>query len=324
MKTNMLHWLTVAALLSGGSSAIAADPVAVDGYAAIVNDRVITVTDVLAIVQPIQRQLLQTYEGEELETRLRQAFTDARDSLIEQALILEEFEEQEGSLPEQIVDERIDGIIHERFNDDRAAFMQALAEDRLNPEDFRQQIRDQVVVSILRRQEVTDRVMISPRDVRARYDEKADEYSVPAKAKASMIVLNKGTTSEDNSAKQEEAEQVLARLEEGEDFAAVAREVSEGSHASRGGDWGWIDPTILTPKLRTALDAIEAGQHSGIIDVGEELYILKVDARQNASVVPYEEVRDELKSELRQEIAASLYNAWAERLKNKHFIKLFE
>ena len=324
MKTNMLHWLTVAALLSGGSRAIAADPVAVDGYAAIVNDRVITVTDVLAIVQPIQRQLLQTYEGEELETRLRQAFTDARDSLIEQALILEEFEEQEGSLPEQIVDERIDGIIHERFNDDRAAFMQALAEDRLNPEDFRQQIRDQVVVSILRRQEVTDRVMISPRDVRARYDEKADEYSVPAKAKASMIVLNKGTTSEDNSAKQEEAEQVLARLEEGEDFAAVAREVSEGSHASRGGDWGWIDPTILTPKLRTALDAIEAGQHSGIIDVGEELYILKVDARQNASVVPYEEVRDELKSELRQEIAASLYNAWAERLKNKHFIKLFE
>jgi parvulin-like peptidyl-prolyl isomerase len=272
----------------------------------------------------VQRQLLQTYQGEELETRLKQAFDDARDSLVEQALILEAFEEQGGTLPPQVVDERVNSVIHSRFNDDRAAFLQALEEDRLTPERFRDQIRDQLVVSILRRQEVTDRVIISPRDVRARYDAKADEYSVPAKAKVSMIVLNKGATDEDLLAKKEEAEQVLQRLGAGEDFAAVARDVSEGSRAARGGDWGWVDTAILKEDLRTAADGLEAGTHSGVIDAGDEFYILKVEARQNASVVPFEEVREELTAELRQEEAAKLFDTWIDRLKNKYFVRIYK
>ncbi len=300
-----------------------AEPVPVDGYAALVNDRIVTVTEVMATAQPIQRQLQGRYTGEELEERMLAAYREALDSLVERALILEDFESQEGDIPAQVVDDRIDEIIYDRFDNDRAAFLEALAEERVSPEEWRKQVKDQIVIGLLRRQEVADRVSVSPRDVHALYDKRAEEYHVPARTKVSMVVLNKGGTPEDRAVKREEARQVLARLEAGEDFAGLARAVSEGSRASRGGEWGWIDPGILRPELQDALQHIEPGDHSPVLEVGDELYILKVEARQNASVVPFDEVRDDLEEELRQAAAADLYAAWIARLRSKHFVKLY-
>lgn len=295
----------------------------VDGYAAIVNDRIITVSDVMQVVQPIERQLRETYQGDELQVKMEEAFKDARDSLVERALILVDFEHQEGQLPERAIDDRIDDIIRERFNNDRTALLETLAEERITPGEWRDQVMEQIVISLLRRQEVSQRINISPADVRARYEEHIEEYHVPEKVKLRMITLNKGATEEDRQVKRKEAEQILARLKEGEDFANLAKQSSEGSKASRGGDWGWTDPAILRPELRAVAEKLEAGMTSGILDLGEELYILRVEARQNASVIPMEDVQEDLALELRKEIGQRLYEEWMARLKNKYFVKIY-
>jgi len=300
-----------------------AQEIPLDGYAAIVNDRIITVSDVMAVVQPLERQLRATYEGEEFESRMVEAFTDARESLIERALILEEYESQEGALPEQAIDERIEQIISERFNNDRGAFMDALAQQRITMDVWRKQVEEQIVISILRRQEVNNRINVSPSDVRELYEQRLSEYKLPAKAKLRMIVLNKGSTPEDQKVKREEAQNILAKLRAGEDFAVVARSVSEGSKAQRGGDWGWTDPDILRPELQEAVHDLQPGQISDIVEVNDELYIVKVEARQNASVVPFEEVQQELEEELRRAEAERLYETWINRLKSKYFVKIY-
>jgi peptidyl-prolyl cis-trans isomerase SurA len=323
-KHIFIHTITSFLLLGMLAHAQLLNPqIPIDGYAALVNDRVITVGDVMATVQPIERQLKATYAGEELEEKMLDAYQDARNALVERSLILEEFKKMEGNLPERVVDNRLNDIISERFDDDRTAFLKALSDEGVTLEEWRNQVRDQLVITILRRQEIVDRIVISPSAVRNLYDERQKEYQVPEKVKLRMIVLNKGTTPEDMEVKRTEAQQILDRLSAGEDFEAVAKEVSEGSKASRGGDWGWIEPTILQEDLAQAAAALEAGQYSSVVNLEEEIYILFIEARKNASVISFNEVREDLDRELRQAEGKKLEQEWMARLKSKHFVNIY-
>ena len=75
---------------------------------------------------------------------------------------------------------------------------------------------------------------------------------------------------------QAEAEKVFQRLKGGEDFAAVARQVSTDSTASDGGNMGLIDPVTLRSEFRDALQGVAWGQITGIIRVPSGYAILKV------------------------------------------------
>jgi len=304
--------------------ALHAEPIPVDGYAAMIDNRVITVSDVLEVVQPVERQLREVYTGEDLATRLQEAYREALKSLVDRALILEDFERQEGDIPPRMVDERVEELINERFNGNRAALLAALSEGRVTPEEWRRQLKEQMIIGLLRRQEVVSRISVSPREVRDLYDERIDKFHVPEMVQVRMIVLNKGTTPEDEAAKRQQAQQVLDLLVGGEDMAALAREHSEGSRAARGGDWGWIDPSILNPLLVAVVQSLEPGQYSEAIDTGDALYIIRVEARRNASVIPFEEARKDLEEELRREASSILYEAWIDRLRGQHFVRLYE
>lgn len=80
------------------------------------------------------------------------------------------------------------------------------------------------------------------------------------------------------------AQQVLARLQRGEDFAAVAREVSIDPHASEGGFLGDVDPATLRPELREALRTLKPGQISAVAKVSTGFVILKLLAAQQEAV----------------------------------------
>jgi peptidyl-prolyl cis-trans isomerase SurA len=295
----------------------------VDGYAATVNARVITLGDVVAYVQPIQMRLAESYEGEELEKKLNAAMSEQLDVLIERALILEEFALKGGTIPDRLVDDRINGMISDRFKNDRAAFLQALADERMTMEDWRDEIRNQLIVSILRRQEVSDRVLVSPRSARDSYDAQIDKFRIREQVKLRMIVLHKGSTPEDLKVKRQEAEGIRGKLIAGENFEALAKTESEGSRAAEGGDQGWIEPSSLRTELAAAATHLEAGRISDVIAAGDELYILKVEARKNASIIPFEEARAGIEKELRMAEEERLYKAWIERLKGKFHLKIF-
>lgn len=73
-----------------------------------------------------------------------------------------------------------------------------------------------------------------------------------------------------------EADKALQRLKAGEDFAAVAKQISTDTTASDGGYMGQIDPGTLRPELRNALQGLSPGQITGIIHLSSGYAILKV------------------------------------------------
>jgi parvulin-like peptidyl-prolyl isomerase len=323
MKIGHFHkWIVAAAVLPTLFAAAKVFGLPVDGYAALVNNRVITVGEILAMIQPIRAQLAETYDGRELETKMEQAYQEGLDALIERALILEEFTAMGGNLPDRAVDDQINVMINERFKNDRAAFLEALAEDRMTIDDWREETRNRLIVNLLRRREITDRVIISPRAIRELYESRMAQYQIPEQIQLRMIVLHKGASSNDQAVKRKEAKNIREKLLAGSDFAELAKSSSEGYKAADGGDQGWMDPKKLRQELADVIAKLAPGRISEVVETEGDYYILKVEAKKNASIIPLDDVRGQIERELRKGEEERMYKAWIERLKRKFFVKI--
>jgi peptidyl-prolyl cis-trans isomerase SurA len=298
--------------------------VEIDGYAARVNDRVITRGEVMEAMAPLLQELYRNYQGPELEAELEKAYISVRSDLVERALIMEAFKARETPIPDQYVNDEIRRVISERFKGDKALFEQVLTQQKKTREEYMDMIREQIAVGIMTSEEVYRRARVTPEQVRETYEADRENYSIPEKVKYSVIVLNRGATADDQAVKKNEAESVRTQLVEGADFSETAKAVSEGSRASEGGAFPWMQPKDVRPELQEVLRTLPAGEISEVIATEAELYIVKVDARQRAGYKSFDEVRQTIKNELNAKERDRLKSRWIARLTKDHYIELYD
>ncbi|MFC1497986.1 peptidylprolyl isomerase [Verrucomicrobiota bacterium] len=290
----------------------------IDGIAARVNGKIITVGDVLMTLRPVQRQLAGIYRGDELRAKLKEAYKKALNTLIAKQLILDYYEKQKVFIiPEWMVDERVERIVRDMFQGDRGKMLSALTKEDIDYDQWRNEIRDHVIIFYMRKMKVDDHVSISPQTIREIYEKDPDNFKIPEKVKLRMIVINKSLSDRDNREKQLQAWDIRNRLIAGEDFAALAKQLSEGSKAKAGGDWGWIELTMLRPELSEAVTFLKSGQTSKIIETEEELYILRIEGRTNETMAPFKDIQPRIEAKLRREEVNRLYEAWINRLEEE-------
>jgi len=296
----------------------------VDGCAALVNDRIVTVTEVMAAMQPVERQLREISQGAELDRKLEETYEKALQALIERELILDAFRQQKAmNLPDKIVQGRTEEIVRTKFGNNRAAFRKALDGEGLTLEEWQENLKKSMIVAFLRDREVNSKISVSPRDVLTAYKKARDTFCTPEQVHLRMIVINGGKTDEEIVVKRKQAEDVRKQLLAGMPFDDMAKQVSEGTRAQDSGNRGWIDPDSRRPELATAIRALKTGDISDVIPAGGDFYILKVEGRRDANVIPFEKVQDTLRTELEKQEAKRLYDTWMVRLKQKAFIKKY-
>lgn len=298
--------------------------VEIDGYAAKVNDRVITHSEVREALSPILPELYRTYQGAELEAELEKAFVKTLDQLIERALIMEAFKERGGQIPDQYVNDEIKRVIAERFKGDKAMFEQVLAEQKKTREEYMDTIREQMAVGMLTNEEVHRRARVTPEQVRKEYEATKALYFIPEKVKYSVIVLNKGATPEDQTVKREEAESIRKQLLDGANFGETAKAISEGSRAADGGAFPWMQPKDVRDELRDTLQTLPAGELSEIIETDTEFYLVKMEARRQSGYKTFDEVRQTIKTALNAKERERLKARWISRLKENNYIVIYE
>ncbi|MDZ8119749.1 peptidylprolyl isomerase [Pontiella agarivorans] len=296
----------------------------IDGYAAKVNDRVITRGEVREAMAPALPEIYRQFQGPQLEEELQKAFNKAREEIIERVLIMEAFEERGGMIPDQYVNDEIKRVINDRFKGDKAMFEQQLAEQKKTREEYADMIREQMAVGMMTSEEVSRRARITPEQIREEYESHKETYFIPEKVKYSIIVLNKGTTPEDQAVKLEEAQKIRKKLIDGADFSETAKAVSEGSRAADGGAFPWLQPKDVREELREPLRSQPVGEISEIIETDTQLYILKVDARRQPGYKPFDEVRNDIKNILTAKERARLRARWIERLKANNYIVIYD
>lgn len=292
----------------------------IDGYAARVNNRIITYGDIREQVAPVAQQLFQHYQGAELAQQLQRLYLDGRERMIEEALIKEEAKSRELQLPPDVIENEVQRAIQERFDGDRAQLNEALAKRRMTLEEWREEIADQLIMQVYYNQEVLRKVKVSDEDVRAEYDRIMDEeFAIPFRVKYRFILINKGKTPEEQAVKRAQAESVLQKLRDGADFTALAEEVSEGDTALS----PWRDPADVKEALRPALRETPAGGISDLIDDGSVFYIIQVGSRQEEGYVPFEKVSEQIKNKLTAEERERIYKELIDRLTARHYVKRY-
>ena len=298
-----------------GAPGLPASGILLDSYAAIVNGKVVTVGDVLSAMSAAQARLADQYAGRELEAKLLEKFNAVRDSLVESELVLLDFETQGGTLPDRAIEDHVNSVIHDQFQNDRTAFLKALAEQRLTYAEWHKQMKDQLVVQIMRQKEVSAKILITPLDLQAAYDaRKLSDYSLPERVRLRTLVFPAATARSD-------AAEIGGRIRSGQSsFEQIAAEKG----ASLQDDGEFLEISSLHETLRAALAGLAPGDVSEPVDIGGSLYLVQLVERQEARVRPLDEVAPELEKDLRAAEFERLNKAWIDSLRAKYYVQVFD
>jgi peptidyl-prolyl cis-trans isomerase SurA len=294
-----------------------------NGIKAIVHDSIITVEDVEILSESAEKALWRQYRDnpEMLQKKVAEARTDNLEQLLARQLILHDFKNAGYNLPESVIEEMVQERIHGRYGD-RMTLTKTLQAEGITYEKFRQQIRDQFIIEVLRQKNVSSEIMISPHKVETYYLAHKDDFKMEDEIKLRMIVL---TNSVDSDAPQtmKLAEEIQTKLKDGATFPEMATIYSQGSQRKEGGDWGWVERSVLRKELADVAFTLKPGERSGVIEIPGACYLMLVEETRPAHHKSLGEVRDQIEKNLLLEERSRLEKQWIERLKKKTFVRYF-
>lgn len=158
------------------------------------------------------------------------------------------------------------------------ALRNALQAEGMDFRQFQNKIKNQIILARLINQEVTNRIQVSKSEIDqylARQDAAPDERR-EVHLMHILIATRDGASPQQIRKAQEKAQQALSRLNQGEDFAKVAQDVSDARNAIQGGDLGWAKLGQLTPTMADLVSKSKAGDILGPIRSSAGFHLLKV------------------------------------------------
>ena len=313
-------------LLAGALASLAvlsASAELANGIKAIVHDSVITYVDVEELTTQTAGLLRRQYQTDPqgFQQKMEEVRSENLDKLLAHQLILREFESAGYQLPESVIEEVVQKRIRARFGD-RATLTKTLQAEGMTYEKFRQDVREQFIVEAMRGKNISQEIIISPYKIETYYAANKDKYKVEDQVKLRMIVLNKSKEAGGPDALKL-AREILAKLKEGASFAEMASVYSQGSQRAQGGDWGWVDKTVLRKDLAEKAFALKPGERSDVIETTEACYLMLVEDAKTAHVRPLVEVRNEIEKSLVMEQRDRLEKQWLAKLRKKTFVRYF-
>lgn len=295
-----------------------------NGIAAIAEDKIFTVVDVRREIQPYLPQIQADSKGDPVvfHKLLQEAEDQIIQTLTDNVLIVKKFYEDKGQIPPSMVDNRMEEDIITQFDNDRSKFLNYLKSIGKTPDEYKDQVREEMIVGYMRQQMRKSESFVSPVKIEEFYDENKEQFYQEEAIRLSLIRLAQ-ITNEDADLLDQTAAEIARKLDEGYDFAELAKQHSQDSRASRGGDWGWKSRNDLIPELSDIAFSLNAGQHSEPVKLRGNIFIMFAQDRRNAGYVPLSELRDQIEEMLVSEMAREAQERSLTRLRRDGFVRRF-
>jgi len=263
-------------------SAAANRPQLVDEILVVVNDDVITRQQfedrLKSVVQRLQQQGGAMPPMDELKHQLLERM------IVEKAEL--QMAKEQGI---HVDDNMLDGAISRIADQNKMTvpeFRKALESRGMDYAKFREEIRDEIMMQRLREREVDNKIQVS--------DAEIDNYlaahkgnEVPQELDIAQILIRvpDNATSDQVAERKQRAENVLAQLQAGGDFAKLAAAYSDASDGLTGGDLGWRTADRLPQLFVNATANLQPGQVAPIVQSANGFHILKLLGRRSQSVM---------------------------------------
>lgn len=296
----------MAVCVSAGSVLAAPGPVVVDRVVAVVNDEVITMSD-------LQRESLKRPAGTDQRLTLEEMI-DRKLQMV--AAKRNGMEVTDRELADAIAD------IMKRNNMDNKQFEEALAREGLTLEQYRSEFREQMTMSRLFNKFIRTGLSVDEKEIREHYDRNMGQFSLPEEIRVRLLVVTvpEKAFSDQITEARDKAAALMARIGKGEDFIRLIRENSGSPTAAQDGDLGFMQRDHAIPEIEDAAKDLKPGQYAGPVKAADGFYIIRVEEIRTP-VKPFEKVKDEIQKMLYEQKMENTYRAFLQSLRSEAHIE---
>lgn len=301
--TAMGLWLGVCSISTASGATIH------DRIVAIVNNEVLTESEVSAEIREDVARIKKDYEGEEQDRRIEHAHHAAVTKLVERKLQLQQARAKNVTVSSEDLARTLDEMKKQG--------------DPIDPEDKKavQGIREQILLMRVVEREVRGGITVGDSEMRRYFKEHENRFALPEEYTLSQILVIP-RASETPADTHTRAQKVVDGLKAGEAFEELALKYSDGVNAARGGRLGLVRQGELHAPIEQALANLEAGETTGAIETPEGFHIIRVDDRRPRQFRPFEEVRTEIQSLVFAQKSEDFFQSWLADLKDRAYIEI--
>lgn len=322
LKMLYLTTMITMGLIFMASPAMALEKRPSDEKIAVVNGRVITREDFDREMNKV-RQRLDRMGRPLMRSQLSEIERRVLENLINNELLDQEAKKERVKVDEQAVNEQFNKI-KKRFEGGEK-YKNALEKMNLNEADIKSQIEKGLYVQKLIDQEFVQKITVADEEIRAYYDGHPDLFKKSAEIRASHILIkvDSGSDESQKAVSYKKIEEVQKKIEQGGDFAALAKEFSEGPSNVKGGDLGFFKRGQMVKPFEEVAFDMAPGEVSDIVETRFGYHLIKVFEKKPETISEYGEVKDKLQQFLKQQEVKKQLKDYIEGLKDKAKIERF-
>ena len=298
-------------------------PVFLSSVLATVNGIPITLYEVVLESANEEQRLAMVFKGNELTREVEKLRMKKTKELVERKLFFQEFKDKEYKIPDQYIEDMLDGLAANMAGGDRKRLEKKALVEGITVKDLKTKAYERIAVDILIQEFCYRIVNVTPKEVNDYYLSHIAEFSKPPQIELQVLLLKKDGRFKD------EFEETLAKIKtdvakaDKAIFSTLVKLYSEGPDVSKGGNIGWIEESKLRPEFAEALKNLETGSIASSVKTSEGVYFLRISDTMPSRVLQFESVKDEINDRLTKQRREENYTEYCIKLKDKAVIRYF-
>lgn len=294
-----------------------------DRIVAVVNDEVITLSELNSAFEPFRKNVLATYAGADREKMLSENRLSLLNQMIDSLLIDQQSRRAGISVSDEELTSAIKDMLRRR-NLSQEDLQDTLDREGTTMEAYKKGVRDQLIKIKFVQREIKSRVAVTEEEIGAYYRKHRKEYEGKEAVRIQQILLlrPKGEDAARSAKIREEAETIHRSLVNGEPFERLSARYSQGSAASGGGDIGFVERGMILHEVEEAAFRLPLNQISDVIESSVGFHIIRVVDRRGAGFKSIESVREEIREKIDQEKMSKRFDEWVDSLRAKSHIEI--
>ncbi len=286
----------------------------VERIVAIVNEDIITLSDIKKVDMNIKIALSMKFQGEELEEKIAESRKTLLQDLIEKMLLLAKARE-DGLNVDSEMKIVIDRIINENALSSEKELEELMKHEGIIYSAWKEELKNNLLQQKVIRKYVDSNISIDNAEMLEYYRKHKEEFVEPEEVKLKGVFLEDKEGVED---KMKEIEEAL----KGKAFEEVASIYSEGPEKEKNGDLGTFKKGEMEKSLEENVFSMKVGDISQWIKTPKGYYLLRLEERKEARQRTFEETRDEIFEKIMESKREPLLEKFLEDLKKKSYIKI--
>jgi len=293
-----------------------------EGKVAVVNGSVITQKDFDRELTSVQQRLLAS--GRSLgDAQFSELRKNLLENLINMELLYQEAQKSGVTVEDAVVAEHIEKLKTQFGSQEE--FKKALEKMNASEPALRAQTKKGLTVKEFVDKKIIQDVVVPDKELRAYYDSHPNSFRQPEQVKASHILIKAEPEAkeEQKALARKKLKEVQKRLEKGEDFAALAKEYSEGPSGAKGGDLGYFGRGQMVKPFEEVVFVLKPGAVSDIVETNFGYHLIKCVDKKTETTVAYGDVKEKLRQYLKQQKGREKMGSYIAKLKEKAKVERF-